>query len=133
MSKKELGNTKIIRQIVFTINRHWLNKQCDEIGKFLSEKVVIAPPGSDKRIRGRDAYVQSYRDYDQSAITHKFSPDEPEIDIIGETAVAVYPFYVEYELQGKTYREHGKDILVFSNKSGEWKVVWRTMQSEPVK
>ena len=35
------------------------------------------------------------------------------------------------ELEGVTYREKGSDILVFARNAGEWKVVWRTLISEP--
>lgn len=64
------------------------------------------------------------------ATTHEFSPGEPEIDIVGNVAVAVCPFFVVYELEGKTYREKGRDVLVLSRSAGEWRVVWRTMQTE---
>jgi len=107
-----------------------LSKRYAEIGELLSEDAVIAPPGFDGRIRGREAYVESYRAYDQAATTHEFSPGEPEIDIVGDVAVSVCPFSIVYELDGKTYREKGREVLVFSRSAGEWKVVWRTMQVE---
>jgi len=119
-----------IRDIIHQINDLWLNKKYDEIGKFLSQDVVIAPPGFKERITGRDAYVQSYREYDQSAQTQKFMPDEPQIDIIDETAIALCPFFIKYELNGETYQEYGRDIIVLSRSSGEWRIVWRAMQSE---
>ena len=127
MSIEASSPKKAIIRVIKQINEFWLNKQYDEIGELLSEQVVTAPPGFERRIEGRDAYVQSYRDYDQSAQTQEFSPGEPEIDIIENTAVAVCPFYVVYELDGKTYSENGRDILVFSRSSGNWLVVWRTM------
>jgi len=128
MRNEETSHKQAILHIIHQINQLWLNKRYDEIGELLSEHAVIAPPGFEGRIQGRDAYVQTYREYDQSAITREFSPDEPEIDIIGDTAVALCPFSIVYELDGKIYREHGRDMLVFSQSSGEWRVVWRTMQ-----
>jgi ketosteroid isomerase-like protein len=133
MNKKESPHKRAIRQVIDRINDLWFKKRYDEIGDHLSEDVVIAPPGFGERIHGRDAYVQSYREYDQSAITSEFSPGEPEIDIVGDTAVAICPFYVVYELGGKKYQENGRDILVFSKSKGEWKVAWRTMQTESAK
>jgi len=133
MSNEELSHKKTIRNIIRRINELWLKKRYDEIGELLSEYVVIAPPGFEGRIHGREAYVQSYREYDQSATTREFSSDEPEIDIIGDTAVAVCPFFVVYEFEGKTYQENGRDMLVFSRFAGEWRVVWRTMQTELAK
>jgi ketosteroid isomerase-like protein len=133
MSKMESAHKKTIRQVIERIHDLWLKKEYDEIGDLLSEDVVTAPPGYEKRIHGRAAYVQSYREYDQSASTREFSPGAPEIDVIGDTAVAVCPFFVVYELDGQEYQEEGRDILVFSRATGEWKVAWRTMQIDSAK
>lgn len=119
-----------IRRIVRRINELWLSQRYAEIGELLSESAVVVLPGFTGRIRGREAYVQSYREYDQSARTLEFSPDDPEIDIVGEVAVSVCPFSIVYEVEGKTYREKGRDVLVLSRSGSEWKVAWRTMQIE---
>lgn len=120
-----------IRRVVRRINELWADKRYDEIGELLAEDVVIAPPGLEVRVRGRDAYVQSYRDYDAAATTHEFAPGEPQVDVVGDAAVAVCPFYIVYERDGRTYRENGRDLLFFSRQGGRWCVAWRTMVSEP--
>ncbi len=131
MPNREVSHEEAVRRVVRRIHELWLSKRYDEIGELLSEQVVIAPPGSGERIRGREAYVQSYREYDQAATTHEFSPGEPEIDIVGDVAIAVSPFSVVYEMNGETFRESGRDLLVFSRSADEWHVVWRTMQTDP--
>ena len=130
MPDRGSSDEEAIRRVVRQINELWLSKRYAAIGELLSEHAVIAPPGFDGRIRGREAYVESYREYDQAAATHEFSPGEPEIDIMGDVAVAICPFFVVYELEGRTYRESGRDVLVFSRSAGEWRVVWRTMRTE---
>jgi hypothetical protein len=132
MQKREVSHEEEIRRVVRRINELWLGKRYDDIGELLSEHAVIAPPGFDGRIHGREAYVQSYRDYDQAATTHEFSPGEPEIDVVGDVAVALCPFFVVYELEGRTYRENGRDMLILSRSTGEWRVIWRTMQTGSV-
>jgi hypothetical protein len=96
----------------------------------VSENAVIAPPGSTARVRGRAAYIQSYRDYDQAATTLAFTPEEPEIDIIGDVAVAQCPFVVVYELEGERHQAVGRDVLVLARIADAWQVVWRTMHTE---
>ena len=127
MTRKETSSHREILSIIRQINQYWLNKQYDKIGAFISENVVIVLPGFDKRVPGRKAYIQSYRDYDQHAKTKEFSIGKSEIDITDDTAVAVSPFHIIYELEGKTYREKGHELLVFSSESGQWQVVWRTL------
>jgi ketosteroid isomerase-like protein len=127
-----LGDIEAIQIAVRAINDHWRNKEYDRIGAVLADEAVIAPPGFDRRVRGRDAYIQSYRDYDEAARTLKFWAGDAEIDVVGDVAVAVVPFEVVYEIRGARHRERGHDILVFSRTAGEWRVVWRTMQYEPM-
>lgn len=126
----ESTTEEAIRHVIEKINTCWQEKRYGEIGAFLAENAVIAAPGSDQRVRGRDAYVQSYRDYDQTATTHEFNASDPQIDIVGNVAVAVCPFSVVYEMEEKMYRESGHDILVFSRSNERWLVAWRTMQVE---
>jgi hypothetical protein len=132
MHHRESADQEAVKHVVRQINEFWLGKKYDKIGELVSENVIIAPPGFNGRVYSREAYVQSYRDYDQMATTHEYSPGEPEIDIIGNVAVAVFSFLVAYELKGKTYREQGHDVLVLSRTAGEWRVIWRTMQTKSV-
>ena len=118
--------------VVNGINERWRAKQYERIGELLDEDVVLAAPGFAHRVRGRDAYVKSYRDYDAAAATLEFSTGEPQVEISGETSIVVCPFDVSYVLDDKRYHERGHDILVLSHATGAWKVVWRTMHSAPV-
>jgi ketosteroid isomerase-like protein len=121
-----------IRDAVRAINENWQAKRYDRIGPLLAEEAVVAHPGFGSRTRGRTAYLQSYLDYDRAATTVEFVSDEPQVDVVGDTAVAVCPFRIVYDIKGTRHRERGHDILVFSRSRGEWKVVWRTMQTEPI-
>jgi len=131
MTKHASTDEAVIRSVVREINEHWRAGEYDRIHARLADEAVIAPPGFDGRVRGRAAYIQSYRDYDQAAATLEFLAGEAQVDVIGDVAVAVSPFEVAYELQGTRHYEKGHDILVFSRLQGEWTVVWRTMQATP--
>ncbi len=130
MNERASTDREVIRRTVERINGLWLAGRYDEIGDFLAEDAVVAPPGSDERVRGRQAYVQSYRDYDRACTTRDFVPSEPQVDVVGDVAVAVCPFFIEYEMQGEVRRERGRDVLVFTRIDGQWLVAWRTMQTE---
>ena len=121
-----------LKVIIKSINDYWLAKEYDKIGAFLSDDVVIRPPGGAGEVRGRDAYVQSYRDYDQAAKTHEFLAEDPVIDLMGDVAVATCPFSVVYEIEGQVYRERGHEHLVFSRSGMQWLIVWRTMATKQI-
>lgn len=129
MNKQGSSPVDEIRDTVHRINELWLAKQYDAIGALVLEHAVIAVPGFSERIRGQAAYVQSYRDYDQACITHEFEPDEPQIDVMDDVAVAVTPFRIVYEINGQKYCERGHDLLVFARSADGWRVAWRNMQS----
>jgi ketosteroid isomerase-like protein len=114
---------------VHAINEHWRARRYDEIGRHLADDVVLAVPHSEMRITGRDAYVDTYRDYDANAVTLDFQTATPLIDVIGDTAIARCPYRVHYQLAGAEYRESGEDLLVFARRDGRWLVVWRTMST----
>jgi len=121
-----------IKDIVHAINECWRLKDYEGIGSYLADDVIVAPPQSDKRIHGRAAYVQSYRDYDQTAETLEYLPGNPKVDLIGDTAIAICPFEVVYKLQSAKHHEQGQNILVFRFSQGSWKIVWRTMEVETI-
>jgi ketosteroid isomerase-like protein len=131
MTKQASTDEAQIRSAVREINDYWRAGQYDRIGARLADDAVIAPPGFGGRVRGRAAYIQSYRDYDQAATTLEFSAGEPQVDVVGDVAVAVTAFDVVYEVRGARHHENGHDILVLSRLRGQWTVVWRTMQVAP--
>ena len=132
MVKKSSLEIEVIKDIIHAINQCWRLKDYEGFGAYLEDDVVVAPLEFNDRIQGRAAYVQSYRDYDQSAETLEYLPYDSKVDLVGDTAIAVCPFEVLYKLQGMKHHEKGKNILVFSLSHGRWKVVWRTMQVEAV-
>lgn len=131
MNKQRSVDEEDIRNAVREIKEHWRAGEYERIGSRLADDAIIAPPGFDCRVCGRGAFVQSYRDYDQAARTLDFATGEPQVDVVGDVAVAVTPFDVVYEVRGRRHRESGHDILVFSRLHGKWMVVWRTMQITP--
>jgi ketosteroid isomerase-like protein len=126
-----MEDVREIRKIVAAINDAWRGGDYEAIGQHVADHVVMAPPGQDSRVLGRAAYVASFRQYAEVAKTHEFTPSTPRVDVIGDTAVAVCPFTIVYEIEGSTYKEKGFDILVFARSAAGWKIVWRTLTSEP--
>jgi ketosteroid isomerase-like protein len=126
-----MEDVKEIRDIVAAINAAWTGGQYDAIAPYVADHVVMAPPGEDTRVLGRDAYIASFRQFAEVATVKTFVPGTPRVDVVGNTAVAVCPFVIAYEMDRETYREQGTDLLVFARPLGQWKIVWRTVTSEP--
>lgn len=120
-----------IKAVVIAITQAWLNKQYELIDDSLAADVVLAVPDSEIRVIGREAYVQSFRDYDCAAVTNEYDAGDPLIDVIGDVAVALCPFHISYDLNGVTYRETGTEMLVLNRGNAGWLVIWRSMRTSP--
>ena len=122
-----------IRHFVRKMNEAWLGGQIDELERYFAPDVIVAPSGDNHRVTGREAVVDSYRQYSEQAITHRFEELEIQVDHVAETAVVVLRFAIRYEIGGSTYEETGRDILVLAPAEGSWWVVWRTQIIEASK
>ena len=110
---------------VVASNRAWLQGRVSEVaGLFHADAVAVA--GAGRRVEGRDAIVRSYADYCAAAKTHAFEELEHTVDVLGDVAVVTYRFSVRYEMNGVTYDELGREVLVFTRQDGRWGVAWRT-------
>ena len=122
-----------VARIVKKINQAWRNLRFDELGDYFHERMVIVPPEFAGRAEGRETCVQSYRDFVQQAKVLASSESQPAIDLSGDTAVAVCPFDITYELNGQQYTESGRDLFVFARTDGRWQAIWRTLFVSPRK
>ena len=126
-----------INNLVRTINDSWLANTTDEIPKILAncfhEDMRITGCNLETLASGREASIRSYIDFIKQAKISAFSQDEPEIQVVGDTAIATYGWNITYTLDGQEYRESGHDVFVFSRTNGKWLAVWRAMLTEPEK
>jgi hypothetical protein len=85
--------------------------------------------GGDLQVNGagKDACIQSYIDFLNSAIVHRCTLETPEIDLAGDTAMAVYGWEMTYEMEGQTFEESGSDILALARLDTGWLITWRAM------
>lgn len=122
-----------IKHLVREMNEAWLSGRIDALGQFFAPDVVVAPPRASHRVIGREAVVDSFRQFTEQAITHRFNEVALQVDVIAGTAVAVLRFVIRYEIEGATYEETGRDILVMAQVEGRWRIVWRTQITEETK
>jgi hypothetical protein len=89
-----------IRDIVRDINEAWLERRPGELARFLDEEIVIAPPGFQGLVQGRQAAVDSYEQFVAAARVHAADFDEPDVQAWGDTAVATCRFTLDYAMGG---------------------------------
>jgi Domain of unknown function (DUF4440) len=120
-----------IRQLIRTMNDAWLGGPVEEIPAVLDacfhDDIVIR--GADLSVagRGKDACIQSYLDFVQQAAIREATLGDPEIDLAGDSAAAVYTWEMTYEMEGTEYSEAGADVLMLARVNGRWLITWRAM------
>jgi hypothetical protein len=119
-----------IQDIVRGINEAWLERRPADLARFLHDEIVMAPPGFQGHVRGRQAAVDSYEQFAAAATVHAADFDEPNVQAWGDTAVATYRFTLDYAMGGVRIQDTGWDVLVLRRAADTWQVVWRTIIPE---
>lgn len=123
-----------IRDLLSRINNAWIKQRGEAmtvaLNECFAEDIAMRGPGFALIGKGRDFAVQSYHAFVNQADVKNFSLEEPEIDVAGETATALYKWTMTYVLNGQEYTEHGHDVFVFARQKEKWLAVWRAMLTE---
>ena len=115
-------------------NAAWTSGRPDDTAALFAPDAVMIAPGLAGALEGREAIVDSYRQYAAAATTHAFGATQHDVRVFGDTAVATYVFTVEYSLDGARHRERGQETLVFRRADGSgWQAIWRTQHPLPEK
>jgi ketosteroid isomerase-like protein len=135
MPAAEQDDRNQVRLVLEKINEAWSKGNPESIpGKLSSsfhDAMVIRGPNFQELSRGRQACVQSYKDFLDQARVHQCKLSEPQIDVAGDTAVATHAWEMTYEQMGETYEESGHDLFVFTRANGKWLAAWRVMLPSP--
>jgi hypothetical protein len=127
----ERVDDQLIRELIDRMNRAWLEGPVEELPAALEAcfHPAMVIRGGDLQVNaaGREACIQSYLDFLESSAVGRCMIDAPEIDLAGDTAVAVYGWQMTYENEGQTYEEAGSDILALARFDTGWLITWRAM------
>ena len=127
---KTADSEKIIR-LLKKINRDWVKGRARELKEHFHEDMVIVHPHFQGRSEGRQACVEGYEDFISRAEVRQYSETDFALDLWGDTAVVSYKFDISYVMKGKSYRESGHDLFVFTRLRGKWLALWRTLILPP--
>ena len=125
------NDAETVRELVTRINDAWLKGRAEDIPSALDacfhERITIKGPDFQTVGNGKEACIRSYSDFLQQATVRDCTLSDPDIEVVGDTAVAAYSWNMTYELSGQEYRESGREVFVFTRDQGRWLAVWRAM------
>ena len=112
--------------LLHELNDCWTRGDAREVARFLHDDVVFNGPTPDIRAVGKDACVESYLNFTANSMVTNFDQKPATVDVAGDTAVAIYEWYIEYVWLGLTSIDSGRDLFVLQRgPDGRWLVTWR--------
>lgn len=118
-----------IKAIIKNVNDATLGSRQTDLGQFFHNDVKFVAPDFNSALEGKEAALNSYREFRENAELKGYELGEPDVSIFDTTAVASYSFDMRYKLAQaqETYHETGRDIVVLSRQHDQWQIVWRTL------
>jgi uncharacterized protein (TIGR02246 family) len=101
------------------INRTWLEGRPQDLASLMHPNITLVFPGFSGRGEGREAIVAGFTDFCRNATVHDYREADPQVDVIGDTAVTTFTYEMVYERSGKRKRASGRDLWVFARQGGE--------------
>lgn len=116
-----------VAAVMRRISQAWLTGRFEDLGPLMHPEIIAVFPGFAGRARGREAFIDGFREFSANAAISEFREQDQQVDVVGETAVVTYRYEIVYERSGQRYHGSGRDVWVFELKAGKWLAVWRTM------
>jgi|SRR5271156_3661458 len=125
-----------IRAILEEINDAWRHGPPGDVAArirphFTADAVIVSPSLS-RVARGGDAVAASYQDFATTTRVLRALLGTPEVDVLGEVAVATLTWHMLYVFDDIETVDTGHDVYVFARRDGRWLVCWREVLSSPV-
>jgi ketosteroid isomerase-like protein len=111
---------------VYAMDRCWMECRYDDLASYIADDVVMVAPGGQGRIAGLDAAVGSYREFMARARVHHYQTSGHAVTRSGNAAVVEYGWDMAWDSDGSSHKATGQEVLVLSQRDGNWRVIWRT-------
>jgi Domain of unknown function (DUF4440) len=103
----------------------WLDSKFDGLQEFLAENVAfVAPNGT--RISGATAAIESYREFLKFAQVLSYATSGYQFTSAPGIVVAEYTWHMDWQAQGATHSDSGREILVIQDSGAGLRILWRT-------
>lgn len=121
----QMTTLKSIEQFVSSFNDAWLHGKWDTLSQLLHNEVVFVLPDLVSVYAGKQACINSIREYTEHAQTKSFTVSRSDIRIWGATASVVLDYQVAYTIHEETFQEVGTEVWTLIREMNQWRIVWR--------
>lgn len=118
-------------EVLTAVNRAWRAGRIEELRSLFHPDAVIVGPDLEPAGRGRDACVESYAEFLAAATVHEFDETRVRVDDYGHAAAVSYDYRIRYAMNGRTYDERGREVVLLVRQGEAWQVAWRLVLPPP--
>ncbi|MFC1564464.1 nuclear transport factor 2 family protein [candidate division KSB1 bacterium] len=112
-----------IWQVVQAHNKAWtVLEDLDEQMKYVHDDIVFITPSDKYPIEGKDAYIESYENWINSAEVHFFKELDHKVRITGNgtSAIVTYNIDMSFLYNGEEAAFQGRDMMFLIFERGKW-------------
>lgn len=121
-----------IRRLLAAISAAWKNNRVESLTDLFHERMTISGPDRTTYAAGRDACIETYREFATNVAVLAYRESAPVIEVWGDTAIAHYGWTMTYRRDTTTSTETGTDHFVLGRSADAWRVLHRMLLAAPV-
>jgi hypothetical protein len=113
-------------EFVQALNRTWtVENNADGLREFFHEDMVAFTSDERERLEGRQACIDSWKDYTMKHRIHHWEEIDPRIQLFcnGEAAVVTYYYNITVSRGGQKLHSSAREMLFLVRENGHWWVV----------
>ncbi len=99
------------------------NKQTAALADYFADDVTILAEGSAYRLSGKENVLRSVTAFAESADRRSYQILEPQVALLGDTALLTYYFTESGVRDGKEFSYAGKSTKLFVKRDGVWRLL----------
>jgi uncharacterized protein DUF4440 len=112
-------------ELLTALNDAWAAGRLQDLEPLLHPRSVIVGPDLTRLSDGRDACIDSYREFLASSTVHAFEERDVKVEEYDGAAILSYTYRIAYELDGERYDDEGSEVLVLVRADRRWQIAWR--------
>jgi ketosteroid isomerase-like protein len=120
-----MNEADTLRDVLAAINAAWTSADISGLGALFHSDMVIVGPGYQQFAVGRDACIESYREFSSNASVLAYEASEATVHVWGDTAVCSYTWSMTWQRAEDPVSDVGTDQFVFARVGGQWLAVYR--------
>ncbi|MBV8211610.1 MAG: nuclear transport factor 2 family protein [Verrucomicrobia bacterium] len=127
----ELAEHDQIISVIKLQSLAWREKQFDRLEPLFAETVVFQDSEGHHLAEGKQACIQSYRDFTGIAKVLAYDEEEPDLVLFAGFVMASYGWRIDYEMNGADFHDEGRDWLALERQAEAWRINWRLSLTLP--